>query len=448
MKNKAPSLKKRLIVFISIPVLITGFIIALMSFLFAWHEITEVYDAQMAHSARFLIDLTEDDIGNRDYSAHHAVNSHPDMQHRYERKTGYRVWHRDKLILESLRAKDFADFRAPEGFSDQRLNDKPWRFFVYKDAATGITVEISERYAIRYELINQLMMSLLIPAFLFMPVILLLIWWATGKSLQPLTQLSRAVDSRSFDDLSEIRVQSTPSEVIPLTQAMNRLLQRMGESFRREREFTDNAAHELRTPLAAMKTQTQVLVKKLAHQPEAKDGLENLHATIERANHMVEQLLSLARLQNQTFKLSPANLSECLQQEIRELSPLAAEKNHSLKLDIAPDVIILGDTDTLSILLRNVIDNAIKYTPAHGSIEISLTNQGTLRISDTGPGILDQDKQRVFDRFVRTDKTGKTGSGLGLSIAAWIAGIHNVKIEMMDHPSGGLTIVIQWPVIA
>lgn len=444
MKHRTPSLKKRLLVFISVPVLIAGFLIALMSFLFAWHEITEVYDAQMAHSARVLIDLTGDDLGKSDYRSRHSADTHSDMQHRYERKIGYRVWYRDELMLESFRARDFGDFRAPEGFSNQRLNDKPWRFFVYKDPAKNITVEISQRYAIRYELINQLMMSLLIPAFLFVPLVLALIWWATGRSLQPLTQLSKAVDSRYPDDLSPIQVTNTPTEVMPLTDAMNRLLHRLEESFRREREFTDNAAHELRTPLAAMKTQTQVLAKKLGNQTDMKDGFENLNATIDRTHHLAEQLLSLARLQNQTFKLVTTDLSECLQQEIHELAPLSARKGQSLNLDIAENVHITGNADTLSILLRNLIDNAIKYTPDNGTIDIMLTPQGHLSITDTGPGIPDSDKARVFERFVRTDKTGKTGSGLGLSIARWISDIHGVQIEFTDNHPSGLTASMRW----
>lgn len=446
MKIAAPSLKKRLLIFISIPVLVAGFLIALMSFFFSWHEIAEVYDAQMAHSARILTDLTEGDLGDSDYRQRHALDTHAEMQHRYERKTGYRVWYDDDLMLESFRAKDFGNFRAPEGFSDQTVNDKTWRFFVYKDPQKNITVEISQRYAIRYELINQLMLSLLIPALLFIPVILILIWWATNKSLQPLIQLSRAVDSRHSDDLSEIRVENTPAEVIPLTQAMNRLLHRIESSFRREREFTDNAAHELRTPLAAMKTQTQVLDKKLGHLAHGKEGFENLNATIDRTHHLIEQLLSLARLQNQTFKLTPVDLSECLQQEIHELAPLSRAKEQSWHLEIADNVMIMGHSDTLSMLLRNLIDNAIKYTPVHGRIDISLTPQGHLHIRDTGPGIPDPDKARVFERFVRTDKTGKTGSGLGLSIAAWIAGIHGVNIQLEDHPPQGLCVSIAWAV--
>lgn len=444
MKDASLSLKKRLLVFISIPVLVAVLLIALLSFLFSWNEITEVYDAQMAHTAHVLIDLTKDDLDSSDFRARHTASAAPGMQHSYERKTGYRVWYRDQLMLESLKARTFGDFQAPEGFSNHRLDGKPWRFFVYRDAANDITVEISERYAIRYELINQLMLSLFIPACLLIPVILALIWWATGKSLQPLIQLSRAVDTRHSDDLSAIRVDNIPAEVAPLTQAMNRFLSRLDDSFRREREFTDNAAHELRTPLAAMKTQTQVLDRKLGHRAEAKEGFENLNATIDRTHHLVEQLLSMARLQNQVFTLSPTDLSECLRQEIYELQPLLQAKNQTLQLDIADHVIIRGHADTLSMLLRNLLDNAIKYTPVQGTISVVLTAQGFMTISDTGPGIPDKDKRRVFERFVRTDKTGKTGSGLGLSIAAWIAGIHGVSIELQDHQPRGLRVSIAW----
>lgn len=444
MNKTSPSLKKRLVVYISTPVIMAGLLIALLSFLFSWHEITEVYDSQMAHTAHVLVDLIEDDVDSPDYKARHALKTHSDIQHPYERKTGYRVWYHEELILESFRARDFGEFRAPEGYSKQYLAGKPWRFFVYKDPVRNVTVEISERFAIRYELINQLMLSLLIPACLFIPVILAMIWWATGKSLQPLTQLSKAVDTRHSDDLSPINISNIPAEIMPLTQAMNRLLHRLGDSFRREREFTDNAAHELRTPLAAMKTQTQVLNKRLGHKLEVKEGFENLNATIDRTHHLVEQLLSMARLQNQTFKLSPVDLSECLQQEIHELMPLFKAKSLSLQTDIAQDVKVNGHSETLSILLRNLIDNAIKYTPNNGSITINLSTDGLLEIRDTGSGIPDKDKQRVFERFVRIDKTGQIGSGLGLSISAWIAHIHGITIDLSDHAPYGLVIKMKW----
>ena len=178
--------------------------------------------------------------------------------------------------LSLYRAKEFGSFRAPEGFSNQTLKDKPWRFFVYKDAQKNITVEISERYAIRYELINQLMLSLLIPSLLFIPIILALIWFATHKKfLSPSSDFLMLLMKENSDDLTAIKVTDAPVEILPLVNAMNRLFQRIHDSFVREREFTDHAAHELRTPLAAIETQTQVLMKKAGSaSDEYREGFE------------------------------------------------------------------------------------------------------------------------------------------------------------------------------
>lgn len=444
MTEKVPSLRRRLLVAITIPVLISGLLISLMSFLFSWHEIAEVYDAQMAHTAHVLIDLVEDDIKSGNAHLREDRNDSLEMQHRYERKTGYRLWHKDVLILESLRARDFGNFRAPEGFSNQELAGKPWRFFVHHDPERDITVEISQRYAIRYELINQLMLSLLIPAFIFLPVILTLIWLAAGKSLQPLMRLSADVDKRHSDDLTPITTDTVPKEALPLAHAMNRLLARIHDSFIREREFTDHAAHELRTPLAAMKTQTQVLLKKSSDNPQLKDGLENLGAAIERAAHLIDQLLSLARLQNERLPLARTNLSECLIDIVSDLDNVARSRNLSIDTDIASPVVVNGHADSLMILLRNFIDNAIKYTPAGGHIHVSLTPAGTLIIRDNGPGLTEEQKKAAFDRFVRFDKTGQTGSGLGLSIASWIAGAHRIPIHLEDSSPHGLTVRMEW----
>ena len=447
MTDKPYSLKRQLLISISIPVLAAGFLIAVLSFLFSWHEITEVYDAQMAHTARVLIDLTEDDIHNSDYPVKHALNDNSDIQHRYERKTGYRLWYKDKLVLESLRAKDFGDFRAPEDFSDQKINGKPWRFFVYKDPNKDITVEISERYAIRFELINQLMLSLLIPALLFIPVILVLIWFATNRSLKPLIRLSADVDKRSSDDLTPVEINNVPLETLPLAQAMNRLFQRIHTSFIREREFTDYAAHELRTPLAAMKTQTQVLLKKASTNPELQEGFVNLGATIDRSTRLIEQLLSLSRLQNENLPSTRIDFCECIRDVTEEMKHYARAKQQTLNLKIPEAFYIHGHYDSIVIMLRNFIDNAIKYTPTGGAIDISLTTNGKFKISDTGPGMNAEQKNKAFDRFTRFDKSGQAGSGLGLAIAEWIATNHNVQIQLEDNQEQGLSVSIQWPLL-
>lgn len=434
------SLKKQLLIWISFPILLAGFVTATMAFVFSWHEIEEVYDAQMVHSAKTLLQMTEHEILKGDVATISLGGEQSSLQHRYERKMAFRIWHNEHLVTQSAVAADFGNLQAPPGFSDQTINDRPWRFFVFIDPEKNLRIETSERYAIRYELIWQLMMSLIIPALIFIPIIFACVWLGANKALRPLMTLSRAVDARHADDLTAINLDNTPTEVMPLTQAMNRLLRRLEKSFQREREFTDNAAHELRTPLAAMKTQTQVLARKLGGYEEGREGFENLNASIDRAHHLVEQLLDLARLQNQTFEMADTDLSECLRQEIHDLEFLIEQKKIYLDLDIADHVIIKGHADSLSLLLRNLIDNAVKYSPEQGKVGITLNAAGTLEIRDCGPGLTDEEKISVFERFVRADKTGQTGSGLGLSIAEWIARMHHLTIQLSDNSPQGLCV--------
>lgn len=439
------SLRHRLIAWISLPVLLAGTLTFLIGFAFVWHEIEEVYDAQMVHSAKVLLQLTQHEI-MEDEGFHLGVED-PDLHHKYERKLGFRIWVDNSLITQSPSTESFAQFEAPPGFSDQTIDKHDWRFFVFINPANKIKIEVSERYDIRYELITQLMSALIAPALIFIPIIFLLVWIGVRKVLQPVVKMSADVDKRNSDDLAPIGQSSLPKEIAPLVQAINRLFVRIGESFQREREFTDHAAHELRTPLAAMKTQTQVLLKKAGNIPECREGLENLEASINRATHLVSQLLSLARLQNEKFPMTQLDLSVLLQNKIKDMEILIAEKSIALRSDIAPDVLISGNAGSLPILLGDLLDNAVKYTPSGGSVHVSLSSSGLMQITDSGPGLSDADKLRVFERFVRADKSGQTGSGLGLSIANWIAHAHGVTIQLNDNEPHGLIARIQWKVI-
>lgn len=444
--NKPTSLRRRLIGWISIPILIASIITFSTGFIFAWHEIEEVYDAQMVHNAKFLLQLTRHELKDKDDLFLGTEN--PDLHHKYERKMGFRVWVGSRMIAQSQNVESFGSFAAPPGFSDQEVGKYKWRFFVYLDTAHDIQVEVSERYDVRYELINQLMSALVLPALLLMGVIVVLVWTGVRRAIMPVVRVSSDVDRRGSDDLSPISSPDIPEEISPLIQALNRLFQRLHESFQREREFTDHAAHELRTPLAAMKTQTQVLMKKAAHLPEFEEGLENLGASINRATHLVNQLLSLARLQHETINRNTVDLSACVQAAIEAIRPQLVEKTVRLESDLAPSVTIDGNVAYISILLRNLLDNACKYTPQGGVVRVSLTRVGLLSIADTGPGVRDEDKAHIFERFVRLDKTGQEGSGLGLAIAQGIAASHHAAIHLRDNNPHGLVVDIQWTVTA
>ncbi|MCB1530555.1 MAG: sensor histidine kinase N-terminal domain-containing protein [Rhodospirillales bacterium] len=440
--SKIYSLRKDLIVWISIPVLIATSLTLLIGFIFAWHEVEEVYDAQLVHSAKILLQLTEHEI-LEDEGFHLGVEN-ANLEHKYEQKIGFRIWVNNTLITQSPNTLVFSDFEASPGFSDHQFEKNKWRFFVFLDPEHGIKIETSERYDIRYEVISQIMAALVLPGLVFIPLIFVIVWIGVRKVLKPVIKISANMDKRSPDDFSPIEQLTVAEEIVPLVQALNRLFGRIGESFRREREFTDYAAHELRTPLAAMKTQTQVLQKKANGMPESADSFKNLQDSIDRATQLVEQLLSLSRIQNEEFPKSDVNLSECLYECVDDIQPQAEKKKITIHAEIADDVFIKGHEDSIMILLRNLLDNAVKYTPQGQEVQVSLSRAALLDISDTGPGISDKDKEKVFQRFVRVDQSGQAGSGLGLSIVSWIASAHDVEIRLRDNDPHGLKVTLQW----
>lgn len=440
MKNY--SLRNRLITWITIPIIITILAVLVFSYVSARHEIEEVYDAQLVHSAKVLLQLTQHEIVE-DEEFDLGVES-VDLQHRYERNLGFRIWAKDKLVTQSAASRIFKNFDARPGFSNHIINDEEWRFFVYLDPMQDIKVEVSEHYEIRFEMIFELMLSLIIPALLALPFIFSIIWFGVRQVLKPVIAISTDVDARGSDDLSALSDKKLPEEVAPLIHALNALFVRLDQSFKYEREFTDHAAHELRTPLAAMKTQTQVLLKKAADMPDCESGLNNLKNAIERAIHMVEQLLVLARLQHENQPKVKLDLSLLLIDIINDLAINAQNKNITINTSIAQSVIVYGNENSIAILLNNIISNAIKYTPINGCVDVLLMPEGVLTISDTGSGIDDKDKKKVFERFVRADKTGQSGSGLGLAIAKWIANANDLQIQLADNTPNGLTVTIDW----
>ncbi|MCB1532886.1 MAG: sensor histidine kinase N-terminal domain-containing protein [Alphaproteobacteria bacterium] len=413
----------------------------LASYLFARHEVEEVYDAQLVHSAKVLLQLTQHEI-SRNEEFHLGIEN-PDLQHKYERNLGFRIWVDNRIITQSPITEVFSDFEAPPGFSDQVIAGHEWRVFVFIDTKNKIKIEVSERYDIRYELIIQLMMALILPALAFLPIILIIIWIGVRKVLKPVVKISADVDRRSTHDLSPIKKENLPREIAPLVQALNRLFERIQESFNRERQFTDNAAHELRTPLAAMKTQAQVLLKKAADMPECSADLDNLHASIDRAAHMVDQLLSFTRLQGDQIEFETLNLSALTSEVLKEISPLAVKKKINLEADITPGIKVRGNQHALEIVVRNLIDNAIKFTPAKGRIDVSVHEENgdivVVKISDSGLGISDSEKQNVFERFYRVQKH-KQGSGLGLSMTKWVCDLHGAEILLSDNTPSGLCV--------
>jgi signal transduction histidine kinase len=274
----------------------------------------------------------------------------------------------------------------------------------------------------------------------------LIIWRVIKKNLHPLISLSSVVDNRSANDLDMIESKTLPKEIAPLHQAINRLFKRIRYSFEREREFTDHAAHELRTPLAAMKTQAQVLLKVSSDQGAYREGLENLLASIDRSTHLTNQLLLLARLQNNQYPNQKVDISLCLHDVIDMMTATINSKGIRLSTNIVKSLFVLGHSESLLIMLKNIIENAVKYTPRKGVIAINLFDNGMLQVIDSGAGIENKEHDKVFNRFYRISGSGESGSGLGLSIVKWIAEAHDIKINLSENTPTGLIVSINFTV--
>lgn len=439
MSKKSLSLRINLIKSLVPPLAATAILIALIAVLSIFHEVDEVYDATLVQFSKTLahmvseVDPTTQKIDNRI-----GLKNSP-LAHKYERKVSFRILRDGSLITESTDAANLADVFPPVGFSDQLVKGKKWRFFKLEDKDSGLTVEVAERYNIREELTFGLLTSLIGPAIIFMLLALAIIWWGTTHGLQRLVLISSQVDRRAVDDLSPIKDTTIPVEIQPLLDALNRLFSRIEQSFSREREFTDNAAHELRTPLAAMKTQAQVLLKTEDLSPAGIAGFNNLLASIDRAVNMTENLLSFARLQSDKGEKNIVDLSSLVRDEIDVLDKSVAQKK--ITSHLADDALIEGMPQALSILVSNIIQNAVKFTPDGGDIAIEVkkhTDSIELSVRDSGLGIADEYKQKVFERFFRINKSLQTGSGLGLAMVKWVADTHQAKIVLSDNKPQGL----------
>lgn len=442
--TKHYSLRRHLLTLISTPVILGGLLIGGLATGFIYKEIGEVYDAQLVQTAKLLFQLTHHELteeGDVDIG-----NINGDISHIYEKNLAFRIWKDGKLVTESASAGAFGSAPSSSGFSveDDDGDGQYWRNFVYDDKAEKIVVEVAENNEVRTELILQIISCLFLPALFFVPLILFCVWWGTTQSLKPLVALAGQVNARGSHDLTPLQTDKISEEVSPFMDALNRLFGRVDEALSREREFTDNAAHELRTPLAAMKTQIQVLLRKDIGEEDKKNGLDNLHAAVNRASQMVEQLLSFARLQHSEIKMEPIDLS-ALGEDVFSHFAKAHESRFKMKKSIKPGVEISGNTEALSILIFNVLDNAAKYGPENGVIEFIIAKkdgQPFLQISDEGPGIQEDLKDKIFERFFRIDKSAGAGSGLGLSMVRWIADIHSAKVIVSNLKPKGLSLKV------
>lgn len=325
------------------------------------------------------------------------------------------------------------------GFSDVRDASGAWRVYAARRGAR--LIQVVQSMAVRREMALSSALRTLLPLLLMIPLLGAVIWLTVGRALRPLEAVAEAVERRGANALDPVTEADLPGEVAPLVAALNRLLRRLEDSIGAQRAFIGDAAHELRTPLAALRLQAQVLVK-TRDRPEQREQGEEFVASVDRATHLVEQLLELARSEPDAaaHAFVTVRLDELVRDVVAQLAGAALAKDVDLGAEDHGEISVRGNVQSLRIMLRNLVDNAVRYAPRGGRVDVTARMRNgspTLVVVDTGPGIPPAERDRVFDRFYRLAGSAETGSGLGLAIVRRIAEMHGARV-VLDCGDGGI----------
>ena len=326
------------------------------------------------------------------------------------------------------------------GFST--IDTREGRFRVYAQMVRGQVVEVAQPLAVRSRMALATALKSVRPFIAVLPLLGLAVWWVVGRGLSPLDRLARGVAARSPSALEPLPEANVPEETQPLVHSLNDLLERLRVALDAQRAFVADAAHELRTPIAALKLQAQI-VSRAPDEAMRRAAALDLEAGVERAAHVVEQLLALARAEPGAAErpFVQVNLDDLAADVVALQSQVALAKRIDLGIAETRAVRVEGDPDALRTMLANLIGNAIRYTPTGGQVNVRVGDgdgQAWIEVADTGAGIPAEERGRVFDRFYRGQGACDTGSGLGLAIVAAIAKRHHAAVTLDDAPGGGL----------
>lgn len=354
----------------------------------------------------------------------------------------FQIWDNNgNLLIHSAEAPKMPLSSGNNGLTTLWLDGKAWRVNTIYNPQSKLTIMVAERNNYRQHLENQLTQDTIVIMLITYPFLGFLIWVIVGRGLDTLKRVAQEVKHRAPTYLKPVDLESVPTEIEPLVIELNNLFNRLASAFERNKRFTADAAHELKTPLAALSTQTQVALR--ATTPEdRKAALLKVLASVNRSTHMVQQLLTLSRMDPEASFLKPERiqLGRLATEVAALLAPEAIAKNIDLEL-VNPDsdAIILGNPTYISILIRNLVDNAIRYNSENGFVKINIEEDEAhiiLSISDDGPGIPEELRERVFERFYRVIGNKSTGSGLGLGIVAQIIQLHRAELELNTPDNG------------
>lgn len=354
----------------------------------------------------------------------------------------------------TYRSRAEAALPAPsaEGFRDVDNAGREWRVFALRHGVQ--TIQVAQPIAQRREQAAATALRILWPVLVLLPLLGAAVWWIVGRALRPVEAVARSLRERTPNSLAPVQAEASPQEIAPLVGELNALLRRLDDAFQQQRRFAADAAHELRTPLAALTLQIQ-LAQRAATDDERARAFGRLEGGVKRATRLVQQLLTLARLDPDAAERPPApqDLATIAAATLDDLRQLAQEKPVELDLDAAPVPAVAGHEDALRILLANLVDNAIRHSPAGGRVDVAVRPAGDggveVVVTDGGPGIPADERARVFDRFYRGRTASGGGSGLGLAIARQVVELHGGRLALGDAPGGpGLRVTVRLPTVA
>lgn len=415
--------------------LITAALVSLVTYALAWNAFNRVRDFTLEQVAYTVV--------------RHGVVTEPEDALEDHGQFLSQIWDADgELVFTS--DPEIALPPQPNGLHVLQWRGAEWHTYTLREA--GLTIQVANTTANRQAMFAGIVPWMILPMGLLIALLAGGIWLAVGRALQPLTVLREEIGHREPDKLQPVATRDLPEELRPLAEALNDLLARLDAALRLQRAFIADAAHELRTPLAAVRLQAQ-LVQQACSPDEHEAGLAQLMAGVDRATHLVQQLLDLARLDPQanTEPVAAVDLCALARATVADFSAQAEAAGIDLGLAACTAATVAGRPRALRVLLNNLVDNALRHCPPGSRVDVAVqcqSDRASLIVRDNGPGIPPAERERVFDRFYRLPGSQAQGSGLGLAIVREIVQQHGGRVRLTDTPGGGLVVTVMLPLAA
>ncbi|MDR1529751.1 MAG: two-component system sensor histidine kinase QseC [Burkholderiales bacterium] len=449
------SLRLRLSLFFALVAILVWLVTCAIAYFQARHKLDELFDTQQVLFAKSLAYTNLSALfqsGSFSLPETEYLITEGDTGEEDDEALAFAIFSSDgRMLINDGDKGRFIPFSASiQGFAERYLADEDgddlWRFFYLTASDGSDRIVVGQELEFRQEMALDIIAGMLLPWLITLPLLLIAIVWLIGRELSSLRTVAHELPDREPGDATPIAADRVPSEVQPLVHALNKLFHHMSDALTHERQFTANASHELRTPLSALRVQAEVAQM-------ADDETTRIHAldqfiiSIDRTTRLVEQLLALSRLDSlkDIQEVTPVNWSAIVDAVYAKTRPLADERQITLRFEVVstpPEM--NGNTVLLTLLLRNLIDNAIHYIHNGGEVTVYLLQQ-EIRVVDNGPGVAPEYINRLQERFFRPPGQRQTGSGLGLSIAKRIAELHGFGFHVANRPEGGFSVAISFP---